>query len=68
MKCCFTCVSQPVKKPPLCLILWMDMSYMLPLLVGLLKGLGEDFYIGGPFGFGLWVCGDVETDLHRTNR
>lgn len=37
---------QPVKKPP-------PMSYMLPLLVGLLKGLGEDLYIGGPFGFGL---------------
>lgn len=41
---------------------------MLPLLIGLLKGLGEDLYIGGPFGFGLEVCGDVETDLHRTNR
>lgn len=31
----------------------LPISYMLPLLVGLLKGLGEDLYIGGPFGFGL---------------
>lgn len=49
---------------PLC---GMDMSYVLPLLVGLLKGLREDLDIRGPFCFGLRVGGDVETHLHRTN-
>lgn len=46
----------------------MDMSYVLSLLVGLLEGLGEDLNEHGPFRFGLWVCGDVETDLDRTHR
>lgn len=46
----------------------MDMSYVLSLLVGLLEGLREDLHEHGPFCFGLWVCGDVETYLHRTHR